>query len=563
MDKPAENDFHDIFTQQRKFSMAEETLTADGTTMPATSADKSIAPKNLVTLLKEWPLSRKLALAGVVLISTVLFGLLIYQGKTADYQLLYANLTENDAGPVVEWLKAENIPYQLKNNGRNIWIPASILHETRLNLAANGLPAGSGVGFEVFDKQSFALTDYVQKVNFTRALQGELSRTIASLDPVDTARVHLALPEKRLFKDQQKPATASVIVSLSKGKTLDEKQVQGIIHLVAGSISGLIPENISVIDSNGVVLDSGRQEDQDELLSVDMLAYQQEVEHRLEMRAQDLLDKTMGKDKAMVRVSATLDFAKVEKTEEFFDGDEPVIRSEQVNQEQSGTPTAGGIPGVQSNLQGTTLQQSGENSSSKTSRTTNYEISKTISRIINPVGTIQQLSVSILVADKIIPATEENPETTAPRSAEELQALEAMVSVALGLVPDRGDQINVLSMPFTEAPEEILLAESLPDNLLYEYLPFVKITLVAVGALLLYLLLVRPIIKTMKGEVREHYKTVEALEQEQYAAEQALETDKHEREEKVVEDPVAFIRRNVMENPAPTAHIIKKWLQET
>ena len=543
--------------------MAEETLTADGTTMPATSADKSIAPKNLVTLLKEWPLSRKLALAGVVLISTVLFGLLIYQGKTADYQLLYANLTENDAGPVVEWLKAENIPYQLKNNGRNIWIPASILHETRLNLAANGLPAGSGVGFEVFDKQSFALTDYVQKVNFTRALQGELSRTIASLDPVDTARVHLALPEKRLFKDQQKPATASVIVSLSKGKTLDEKQVQGIIHLVAGSISGLIPENISVIDSNGVVLDSGRQEDQDELLSVDMLAYQQEVEHRLEMRAQDLLDKTMGKDKAMVRVSATLDFAKVEKTEEFFDGDEPVIRSEQVNQEQSGMPAAGGIPGVQSNLQGTTLQQSGENSSSKTSRTTNYEISKTISRIINPVGTIQQLSVSILVADRIIPATEENPETTAPRSAEELQALEAMVSVALGLVPDRGDQINVLSMPFTEAPEEILLAESLPDNLLYEYLPFVKITLVAVGALLLYLLLVRPIIKTMKGEVREHYKTVEALEQEQYAADQALETDKHEREEKVVEDPVAFIRRNVMENPAPTAHIIKKWLQET
>ncbi len=543
--------------------MAEETLTADGTTMPATSADKPIAPKNLVALIKEWPLSRKLALAGVVLISAILFGLLIFQGKTADYQLLYANLAENDAGPVVEWLKAENIPYQLKNNGRNIWIPAGILHETRLSLAANGLPAGSGVGFEVFDKQSFALTDYVQKVNFTRALQGELSRTIASLDPVDTARVHLALPEKRLFKDQQKPATASVIVSLSKGKTLDEKQVQGIIHLVAGSISGLIPENISVIDSNGVVLDSGQQKDEDELLSVDMLAYQQEVEHRLEMRAQDLLDKTMGKDKAMVRVSAVLDFAKVEKTEEFFDGDEPVIRSEQVNQEQSGTPAAGGIPGVQSNLQGTTPQQTGENSSSKTSRITNYEISKTISRIINPVGTIQQLSVSILVADKVIPATADEPETTEPRSAEELQSMQAMVSTALGLVPDRGDQINVLSMPFTEAPQEILLAESLPDNLLYEYLPFVKIALVAVGALLLYLLLVRPIIKTMKGEVRQHYKTVEALEQEQYAAEQALETQEHKREEKVVEDPVASIRRNVMENPAPTAHIIKKWLQET
>jgi flagellar M-ring protein FliF len=546
--------------------MAEETLPANESAAPApstTTGGRSVAQKNLVALIKEWPLSRKLALAGVIVVSVVLFGVLIFQGKTADYQLLYANLAENDAGPVVNWLKGENIPYQLKNNGRNIWIPADILHETRLNLAANGLPAGSGVGFEVFDKQSFALTDYVQKVNFTRALQGELSRTIASLDPVDTARVHLALPEKRLFKEQQKPATASVIVALSKGQTLDVKQVQGIVHLVAGSVSGLIPENISVVDSNGVVLDTGQQKDKDELLSVDMLSYQQEVEHRLEMRAQDLLDKTMGRDKAMVRVSATLDFAKVEKTEEVFDADDPVIRSEQVNQEQNGSPVAGGIPGVQSNLQGTMPQQAGENSSSKTSRTTNYEISKTISRISNPVGTLQQLSVSILVADKIVPATENTPETTEPRSAEELQSMQAMVSAALGLDPERGDQINVLSMPFTEPPEEIILAEALPENLLYEYLPFVKIALVAIGGLLLYFLLVRPIIKTMKGEVKEHYKTVEALEQEQYAADKALEMQRQRDEDKIVEDPLSRIRRGVMENPSPTAHIIKNWLQET
>ncbi len=253
---------------------------------------------------------------------------------------------------VTAWLKNQKIEYTLKNGGKDIWVPADKIYQTRLDLAANGLPSGGDVGFEVFDKQNFALTDYVQKVNYTRALQGELARTITSLAPVESTRVHLALPEKRLFKNQQKSGTASVIVTLVPGKSLDQAQVEGIIHLVAGSVTDLDPENVKIIDSNGVVLEAQEKPTEDDLLSVDMLAYQQEVEHRMEIRAQDLLDKTMGKDNAMVRVSATLDFSKVEKTQEFYDGDDPVIRSEQINQESSGSDTTGGIPGVQSNLQG-------------------------------------------------------------------------------------------------------------------------------------------------------------------------------------------------------------------
>jgi len=541
--------------------MAEQNSPAQTADDTATPAVQPAPRKNLATLIKEWPLSRKLALAGVIVISAVLFGLLIFQGKSADFQLLYANLTEKDAAPVVSWLKAENIPYKLKNQGRNIWIPANILHETRLNLAANGLPTGGGVGFEVFDKQSFALTDYVQKVNYTRALQGELARTIRALDPVQTARVHLALPEKRLFKNQQKQATASVIVGLSQGKSLDKTQVQGIVHLVAGSITGLTTENITVVDSNGIALDAGLKEDEEEHLSLDRLAYQQKIENRLEMRAQALLDKTMGEDKAMVRVSAALDFAKVEQTREIFDPDEPVVRSEQVSQQQNGTPPAAGVPGVESNLQGVEPLQGGEESSSSTSRTTNYEISKTVSTTINPVGSLTKLSVSILVADKVIPATQDSPETTEPRTAEELQSMENMVSAALGLVPERGDQIQVISMPFSKKPDKVMVAEPLPDNLLYEYLPFVKIGLVAVGALLLYFLLIRPLVKTMRGEVQEHYKTVEALEEEA-ADERRREIEQQAEELGPQEDPLTVIRRSVMEDPAPTAHIIKHWLQE-
>lgn len=543
--------------------MAQENLPTEKSTDAGPPSAQRVERKNLTALIKKWPLTRKLALFGVVIVSVILFGLLIFQGRTADYQLLYANLAEKDAAPVIAWLKTEKIPYQLKNNGRNIWIPADILYETRLNLAANGLPSGGGIGFEVFDKQSFALTDYVQKVNYTRALQGELARTITSLAPVESARVHLALPEKRLFKDQQKQPSASVIVMLAQGKTLDEKQVQGIVHLIAGSITDMTPENITVVDSNGVALDAGLKEEEDKFIPVDMLAYQQQVERRLEMRAQDLLDKTMGEDKAMVRINATLDFSKVEKTQELYDPDEPVVRSEQINQEQSGSPSAEGIPGVESNLQGIEPLQGSGNSSNRTSRTTNYEISKTISKIINPVGTIEKLSVSILVADRTIAASGDSPATTQPRTQEELQALQSMVAAALGLVPERGDQINVLSMPFTEAPAQVVAVEPMPENLLYEYLPFIKIGLILLGVLLLYFLLVRPLIKTMRGEVREHYKTVEALEQEQLENERALQLEREQAELRASEDPVTRIRRTVFDNPTPSAHILKNWLQET
>ena len=466
---------------------------------PSTSVNISgdqppaVKRKNILTLVKEWPLNRKIALGAITTLSIGLFAFLIIQARVADYQLLYANLSEADAGSVVNWLKTQDIPYQLKNGGKNIWIGADKIYDTRLDLAANGLPSGGDVGFEIFDKQSFALTDYVQKVNHTRALQGELSRTITSLDPVESTRVHLAIPEKRLFKNQQKNPTASVIVSLTHGRQLDPDQVQGILHLVAGSITGLTPENVKIIDSNGVVLDGLDNPENENLLSVDMLTFQQDVEYRLQMRAQDLLDTIMGKNKAMVRVTAALDFSKVEKTQELYDADEPVIRSEQLNEESNGVQTTGGIPGVQSNLQGSSGGlASTEPPSNKSSRTTNYEISKTISKIVNPVGTIKSLSVSILVADRIV--TDENAETTTsvPLSNEELKSIEKMVASALGIIPDRGDKINVVSMPFSESPEKEMVAQQLPENLIYQYLPAIKIFLIAIGALLFYLLLIRP-----------------------------------------------------------------------
>lgn len=545
--------------------MAEEDIIQEETTE---EAQKIPEQRDLITFIKEWPLSRKIALAAVSLLSIALFAIIIIQARTADYQLLYANLAEKDAASVVEWLKGQRIEYELKNQGKNIWISANKIYETRLELASGGLPSGGGVGFEVFDKQSFALTDFVQKVNYTRALQGELARTITSLAPVEATRVHLALPEKRLFKNQQKKATASIIVTLAKGGTLGKDQVQGIIHLVSGSVEGLNSDEVTVIDGHGKVLEGIAKTDDEQRFSVDMLVFQQELEHRMEARAQDLLDKTMGYGQAMVRVTANLDFAKVEKTEELFDADEPVIRSEQTQQESSGSQSAGGIPGVESNLQGNIAgQSSGTPPSSKISRTINYEISKTISKTINPIGTIKSLSVSVLLADKIIPAQDDESEPKSEtRSEKDLQAVKTMVASALGLDVERGDNINITSMPFMALADDQLIAEAIPKNLLYEYLPLVKIGLLSVGALLFYFLMVRPIIRTMKGGVTDHNKKVMELEQAAFKAKKDKEMAelkaKYETPEELIPDEVMTLRHEVMQNHVPTAYIIKNWINE-
>ncbi|MGW8193656.1 MAG: flagellar basal-body MS-ring/collar protein FliF [Desulforhopalus sp.] len=515
--------------------------------------------RNLLSQIKKWPTSRKIATGAVILISIILFAYLIIQARTASQQLLYANLSMSDAAAVATRLKNDNVAYSLKNNGRDIWIAADKIYQTRLDLAANGLPSGGGVGFEVFDKQSFALTDYVQKVNHTRALQGELARTITSLAPVEATRVHLALPEKRLFKNQQDNASASVIVTLVPNKTLDQKQVQGIIHLVAGSVTDLEPENVKVIDSNGVVLDAEKPAEEGNLLSVDMLAFQQEVEHRMEIRVQDLLDKTMGKDNAMVRISATIDFAKVEKTEEFFDGDDPVIRSEQVNEESEKSQISGGIPGVASNLQTNDfIQEPLPSPITKNSRTTNYEISKTVSRIVNPVGTVTRLSVSVLVADKVASATNLQSPPTVARSQDELMAIEDMVSTALGLDPERGDMINVVSMPFVDPEQMVEPAPPDVSDQLYHYMPLIKYGLIAFGMLLIYILLIRPIVKTMKGEIKQHYKTVDQLELEQRGNIAPVPV----KVRPPVDHVVANLRREVLEDQVPTAFILKNWIKE-
>lgn len=512
---------------------------------------------NIFSILSGWPLSRKISLAAVALFSLTLFALIILQTRQSDYQLLFANLPQGDASSIVVWLKDKKIPYEIEGGGSSIYVPADKVYETRLELAGSGLPQGGGVGFEIFDKQSLGITDFVQKVNYLRAMQGELSRTIASLSPVAAARVHLALPQKRLFKSQQQAVTASVIVKMVAGTTLRDSQVQGIVNLVAGSVEGLDAEYVTVVNSSGKVLSKRQEQGLSGPMTPGMLEYQQAVERQMESRAQEMLDRALGMSNSLVKVTAVLDFSQVEKLEELYDPKSAVPRSEQIQeQKDSSGSSVGGVPGVQSNLEGGSAVGGGSSGSSNNAETTNYEISKVINRTVASVGSIQHLSVSVLVADVVsdVADGEEGEVKLQPRSEQELRTIEKMVQSALGIDASRGDQLNVVSMPFADEfyTKPVVVEPSMSDNL-YLYLPLVKYAAGALGALFLYFMIVRPTLKTLQSESTvQHFKTVKELEAEMASGKSAP----------VQLDPTEQMRQNILKAENSPSQVIRTWMTD-
>ncbi|NTV14038.1 MAG: flagellar M-ring protein FliF [Desulfobulbaceae bacterium] len=509
---------------------------------------------------------RKLVMVAVAFLCLAFFGAIIFQSQSADYRLLFANMASEDGAGIVNWLKEQKIPYRLESDGTSIYVPADQLYEARLQLAGSGLAKGGGVGFEIFDKQSFGMTDFSQKVNYLRALQGELSRTIASLGPVKAARVHLVIPEKRVFQAQQQPATASVILKLAPGAELSESQILGIRNLVSGSIEGLAAEHVTVVDSSGRILTRPPRDENSGPATPGLLEYQVALEKQMEGRAQSLLDSALGPGNSVVRVTANVDFSQQEQTEERYDPDGSVIRSEQTSSDHNGGEVASGVPGVAANIKG-----GGKNSatagSSHTEGMINYEVSKVVSRKVFPVGTVKNLSVAVLVADRRVAAgadgkAPEQPFT--PRPAKELASLESMVKSALGVDPTRGDKFEISSLPFENAFELETPAEpSTMASKVYTYLPYVKYGLLTLAALMVYLLLVKPLLKAM-GPGPERATTTPLKTVGQMEAEMAGGAAAEEPYSPYANSPDLGkrLREQVISQKAPSAQIIKSWLRE-
>jgi len=367
-----------------------------------------------------------LLLGGVV----VLFGLL----SKPNYQILYTRLTSEDAGAIISNLKEEKIPYQLKQGGSTILVPEDHVHELRLQLATNKVLQKGYIGFELFDQTNLGTTEFVQTINYQRALQGELSRTISSLAEIEWARVHLAIPQKSLFIEEEQSPTASIAIRLSPGTRLSKNQINGIVNLISCSVEGLSPENIRIIDDQGRTLSNNPHDYSNQLSQIAKMKYQTQIEENLEKKITSMLEKALGENKVISKVSVVLNLKRVESTEEKFDPDRTVVKTEQRTQESAQGQTAA-TPG------------GGKNSNyQKSDETIKYELTKAVNHIIEMPGQITRLSVAVMV-DGIYEQTGQETKYS-PRTPEEMKNIQTIVEKATGYDPSRGDQIEVVNIPF-------------------------------------------------------------------------------------------------------------------
>ncbi|MEW6246996.1 MAG: flagellar basal-body MS-ring/collar protein FliF [Nitrospirota bacterium] len=516
--------------------------------------------------LREFSISQRfvilLALVGPVagLIAVALWT------QQPDMQVLFSNLAADDASAIVEKLKEAKVPYETTAGGTTIFVPSSQVHDLRLQLAGQGLPRGGGIGYEIFDRSTLGMSEFVQKLNYRRALQGELARTIAQMPEVERARVHLALPERRLFATDQDRPRASVVVALRNGHTLGKAQVQGIVHLVASSVEGLLAKDVTVVDGHGHLLSGQTAVDETVQLTGSQLEYQRTLEKEIETRIQTMLERIVGANKAVVRVSSVLDFRKVETTEERFDPNGQVVRSEQRGQEKSSgvNGVTGGVPGVQSNVPPGTESESTQTSSTSSqtkNETINYEISRTVSRIVEPVGTIKKLSVAVLVDGtyETIKAAEgekaaaEPVRKYIPRSEEEMKRIEEIVKKAMGYSPERQDQVEVVNVQFGFGPDEGAPAgteaEATPAG---TWAPYVRYAVSGVLFLLILLFVVRPLLAMLETTTRSKGPgETPPLPAPLREVEASLEGAK----------PRTQIVDMARSNPESTAMVVKQWLK--
>lgn len=406
-----------------------------------------------------WAQRLSLVAAGLVVIGG-LAGLALWSART-PYGLLYGRLSDADASRVIAALEEAKVPYRIGAGGGSIYVPVDQVHAVRMQLAGRGIPRGDGVGFEIFDKPNFGISDFVQRANYLRALQGELARTISQLDEVESARVMVVLPENRLLLDRDKQPTASVFVRLRGSGPLPSQAVNSIRLLVANAVEGLKPNRVTVVDNFGNVLSENSDDHSLPGLTASQLAARRELEQYLARKAQDMLDKIVGPGQAVVRVSAEINFDTLTRTEERFDPDGQVIRTQTKNDENTDTVTAS--PTMPVGVSANTVADTNATAAAtpvtntrnrKTTTTVEYELGRTVSNLTQMAGGIKRLSAAVSLAARVEGTGAER--RVVPRSPEELEKIRRVVAGALGIPLDgpnpRGDSLMVEELPFEDPP---------------------------------------------------------------------------------------------------------------
>lgn len=379
---------------------------------------------------------QRLAL-GVVTVGSVLLLLgIAYWAGRPEYALLFGSLSSSDASRIVEALREENIPYQLKEGGTAIWVPRDRVYELRLRFVGEGLVSDGPVGYELFDKNTLGMTDFMQRLNYKRALEGELARTIMSLQQIELAKVHLVLPERSPFRETQIAPSASVLLSLKSGARLTEKQIDGITALVAGAVEGLDPANVTVLDARGNLLSNPDAGNVELAFSSTQLKLRQALEAHLTEKGQSMLDRVVGPGNAIVRVSATLDFNQALTERQIIDPESATVISEERLEEAN----------------------TGGEGASASSMVRNYELSRTVERIQQNGGHIEYLTVSVILNQRFEPGADGTLQPR-PYTENELREIEELIKNAVGFRPERGDRFAIHQTRFDTQIDDQLAQE--------------------------------------------------------------------------------------------------------
>lgn len=447
--------------------------------------------------------ARLAAMLAVTLALVGFFGFVMLKMSQPAMSVLFSDLSTQDVNAILKDLDTRGIKYELRSDGQTVLVAKTDVPRLRLDLAGKGIPSGGGVGYEIFDKgDAFSSTSFVQNINHLRALEGELSRTIRSIGRVQAARVHLVIPEKRLFERDREPPRASIALKLAG--ELDPAQVRAVRHLVASAVDGLKPERVSIVDERGRLLADGAQGEQG-LAGLGLDERQTAIEKRIKTQIEDIVASIVGQGRARVQVSATLDSNRIESRSETFDPESKVIRSSQnrtensaSNEAQNGAVTVGNeLPGAQQQGQNAQNQR---DVSAKNEEVVNYEISRTTRTEVLEGGRVKKLSVAVLV-DGSYTRGQGSELGYQPRSPEELERINQLVRTAVGFDQARGDKVEVVNLRFAEAPPAV--ADLTEQTMMQQLMSFTRedvIRLVEMGVislltLIVLMVVVRPLLK--------------------------------------------------------------------
>ena len=525
----------------------------------------------------------KMGLGVVLFLAIGIIGMVM--GRQAEWRVLYSNLADKDGGAIVAQLSQMNIPYKHADGGGAILVPADKVYDTRLRLASQGLPKGAVAGFEVMESNRFGMTQFQERLTFQRGLEGELTRSIQALSSVQSARVHLALPNQNgFFREQQKPS-ASVLLSLNAGRTLDRSQLAGIVHLVSSSVPEMNPTAVSVLDDTGKLLSSPPDGSQGAVGDAQQLQHVQQMEQVYSQRILDILEPVVGRGNVKAQVTAELDFSQTESTSESHkpnqEANSSVIRSQQLSESGAGVTSAtpAGVPGAASNqppgpasapINGAPQTLAGGGTAggaagAKRDSIINYEVDKTIRVVRGSTGSVKRLSAAVVINHQTL-TDAKGKTTTSPLTEAQITSMTALVRETIGFSQDRGDSVNLMNAPFViDKPVEV----EVPLWRQPELLDLARSLAWPVGTLLLAALVllgfIRPAIKTL----------AKPIEVAPMAANQIDAIEGEEPERPLLAAPATSVvalgptaaelaledaRKLTRDNPAAVANIVKSWM---